>query len=195
MTDTYPVHLDVVSPEQVPRWRPLVNWLLIIPVHFWLFLLLIATEIVALLSWFAILFTGKQPESFGTFTSGVLRYVWRSNAYLYALEEQYPGFGLPSGFTDPGDSPAVFNVVPDVERNRVTVFFRFIMVIPQYLVLYFVSIAAGVVLFLAWFAVLFTGKWPAGMRRFVVGYFRWYIRFLSYALLLTDVYPPFSTEP
>ena len=58
--------------------------------------------------------------------------------------------------------------------------FRIFMVIPQYIVLYFVGIAAGVLLLIAWFIVLFTGRWPEGMRRF---------------FLITDVYPPFSLEP
>ncbi len=47
-------------------------------------------------------------------------------------------------------------------------------------------------LFVAWFAVLFTGRWPEGMRNFVVGFFRWSTRVNAYYYLLTDVYPPFS---
>lgn len=68
------------------------------------------------------------------------------------------------------------------------------MVIPQYIVLYFVGIAAGVVLLIAWFAVLFTGRWPEGMRQFCIGYYRWSIRLQAYFFLITDVYPPFSLE-
>ena len=84
--------------------------------------------------------------------------------------------------------------MPDATRNRLTVFFRLIWVIPAYVVVYFVGIAASVVLLLAWFIVLFTGKWPEGMREFCIGYFRWSIRVLAYAVLLTDVYPPFRLE-
>ncbi|HZU79363.1 MAG TPA: DUF4389 domain-containing protein [Acidimicrobiales bacterium] len=195
MPDTYPVHLDVVSPERVARWRPLVNWLLVIPVHLWLFLLLIATEVVVVLSWFAIVVAGRQPESFGAFTTGVIRYTWRTTAFLYALEERYPGFTVPTGFTDPGDFPAVVNVVPELKRNRLTVFFRAFMLIPHYVVLYFLGIVSFVVLVLAWFAVLFTGRWPEGFRRFYVGYSRWFTRYLAYAFLVVDAYPPFSFDP
>jgi Domain of unknown function (DUF4389) len=62
-------------------------------------------------------------------------------------------------------------------------------------VVYVVSIAASVVLLLAWFIVLFTGKWPDGMRQFCIGYVRWNTRVQAYMFLLTDVYPPFSLEP
>lgn len=70
-----------------------------------------------------------------------------------------------------------------------------IWVIPAYVVVYFVGIAASVVLLAAWFVVLFAGKWPEGMRTFCIGYFRWNTRVLAYFWLLTDVYPPFSLEP
>jgi hypothetical protein len=125
---------------------------------------------------------------------GVLRYQWRVLAYLYAWTEEYPSFSMPSGFADPGNYPAVLNSAPESERNRLTVLLRIIMVIPQYIVLYFVGITAGVVLLLAWFVVLFTGRWPEGMRRFGIGYYRWTIRVQAYLYLITDVYPPFSLE-
>jgi hypothetical protein len=84
--------------------------------------------------------------------------------------------------------------VPDATRNRLTVLLRFIWVIPAYVVVYFVGIAASVVLLLAWFIVLFTGRWPEGMRQFCIGYFRWNTRVQAYMFLLTDVYPPFRLE-
>ena len=68
------------------------------------------------------------------------------------------------------------------------------MVIPQALVLAFVGIAAGLAAFIAWFAVIITGRWPEGLRDFVLGYVRWSTRLSGYAYLLTDDYPPFSTR-
>jgi len=192
--DAYPVNLEVTSPSQVARWRPLINWLLIIPHYIWLMLLAIAALLVAVLSWFSIVFTGSQPESWGAFVLGVMRYQWRVFAFLYAWTEDYPSFSLQPGYNDPHDFPAVLSSTPDATRNRITVLFRAIMIIPQYLVLYFVGIAAGVVLFLAWFAVLFTGRWPEGMRRFCINYYRWYLRAEAYYLLVTDIYPPFGFE-
>lgn len=80
---------------------------------------------------------------------------------------------------------------PD-KLSRLTTFFRCFMVIPHTIVLYFLGIAAGVVLFICWWAILFTGKYPRGLFDFVVMYFRWSTRVNGYSYLLTDKYPPFS---
>jgi Domain of unknown function (DUF4389) len=194
MPGSYPVNIEVAGDLQVPRWRPLVNWLLVIPHLVWLWILSIVLLVLAVISWFAILFTGQLPETFGDFMLGVLRYQWRIYAFLFAWTEEYPSFSPPTGYADPGNFPAVLTGEPASERNRLTVLFRIFMVIPQYIVLYFVGIAANVVLLIAWFAVLFTGLWPEGMRRFCIGYYRWSIRLQAYFFLITDVYPPFSLE-
>jgi hypothetical protein len=76
--------------------------------------------------------------------------------------------------------------------SRLTTFFRYFMVIPHTIVLYFLWIAAGVVLFISWWAILFTAKFPRGLFDFVVMVFRWNTRVNGYSYLLTDKYPPFS---
>lgn len=77
-------------------------------------------------------------------------------------------------------------------RNRVTTFFRYIMAIPMLLFVGVYGYAAFVAVFIAWFALMFTGKYPAGLYNFVAGYVRLNGRSTSYALLLADPYPPFS---
>jgi Domain of unknown function (DUF4389) len=77
-------------------------------------------------------------------------------------------------------------------QRRVTVFFRPILAIPQYVVLYFLNIAATVLIFIGWFAALFTGRFPDPFAEFVTGYLRWRARVDAYSFLLTDRYPPFS---
>jgi len=192
---TYPLNLDVTSPPTIERWRPLINWILIIPHAIWLYLLLIAAEVLAFLGWFAILFTGQLPESWGDFIMGVLRYQWRVYAWLYGWTTTYPSFSPTGGFVDPGDYPAIFYCARPAQRNRLTVAFRLILAIPQLIVIWIVAIPASVVLFLAWFAVLFTGRWPESFRSFAVGFFRWYGRLAGYLHLVTDEYPPFSMQP
>ena len=66
------------------------------------------------------------------------------------------------------------------------------MIIPHAIILYFIQIAAQVVVFISWFIALFTGSVPPGLHTFVAGYQRWNLRYTAYALLLTDQYPPFS---
>lgn len=88
--------------------------------------------------------------------------------------------------------PVVVDIDAAQPQNRWTVFFRLIMVIPHQIILYFLNIAAEVVLFIAWFAILFTGRYPAGMLNFTAGYIRWTTRVTAYAYLLTGQYPPFA---
>jgi hypothetical protein len=80
---------------------------------------------------------------------------------------------------------------PD-KLSRLTTFFRIIMMIPQMIVLYFLNIAAGVILFISWWVILFTGKFPRSLFDFITYYFRWSTRVNGYSYLLTDKYPPFS---
>ena len=83
---------------------------------------------------------------------------------------------------------------PDA-RDRTTVLVRLILVIPQYIVLFFVHIAALVVAVLGWFGALVTGRLPDFAREFLTGVLRWDTRVQGYLLLLTDEYPPFSLQP
>jgi hypothetical protein len=84
---------------------------------------------------------------------------------------------------------------PDVENdlNRWLPLIKWFLAIPHYIVLAFLSVAAIFALIIAWFAILFTGKYPQALFDFVVGVFRWWLRVNAYAfLLVTDRYPPFS---
>ena len=78
--------------------------------------------------------------------------------------------------------------------NRWLVFVKWLLVIPHYFVLMLMGIAAAFVLFIAFFAVLFTGRWPAGMLKFVNGLRLWSLRVNWYLYYQTDTYPPFSTD-
>ncbi|MFQ5827247.1 MAG: DUF4389 domain-containing protein, partial [Dehalococcoidia bacterium] len=67
--------------------------------------------------------------------------------------------------------------------------------IPHGIILYFYSIAVGVVTFIAFWVILFTGRYPKGLFDFVVGLYRWQMRVTAYLSLLRDEYPPFSGQP
>ncbi len=79
-------------------------------------------------------------------------------------------------------------------QNRVTVVFRLILAIPQFIVLFFLGIAVFFVLIIGWFGALFTGRLPEFAHSFLSGVIRWEIRVNAYLFLLTDIYPPFSLE-
>jgi hypothetical protein len=88
--------------------------------------------------------------------------------------------------------PITIDVQYSERLSRLTTFFRCFMVIPQGIVLYFISIAAGVILFISWWAILFTAKYPRWAFDFISGYLRWTVRVTGYSYYLTDKYPPFS---
>jgi hypothetical protein len=78
------------------------------------------------------------------------------------------------------------------KRSRLTTFFRLLLAIPHIIFLYFYGLAAGVVVIIAWFVLLFTGRYPLGMYDFVGGSLRYSTRVYGYLWLLNDEYPPFS---
>jgi hypothetical protein len=153
---------------------------------------LIVSEILAIVGWFAILFTGQLPPGIGTFIAGVHRYQWRVVTYVLFLRESYPAFTLPSGYADPGGDIAWFNVTPPQSYSRIAVLLRIIYAIPQILFSIVLLIGFYVAWIIGFFAVLFTGRWPEGLRKFVVGVEFWGVRFSAWYFLLADQYPPFS---
>ena len=103
---------------------------------------------------------------------------------------------LPDMATDePGGTPVTYWVHPQLEnRNRLTVAFRFILMIPAALFVFLIAIVAWICGFLAFWAVLFTGRWPGGLREWVMKLLRVEIRLSAYVYLLVDEYPPFNTD-
>ena len=191
---SFPATFTFDPPDKVANWRPLVNWLLAIPHFAVLYGLRILGQVISVLSWFAIVFTGQLPEAFANVQSMWMRYELRTYTFALFMREEYPPFAFGTTPTDPGEDDRVaVNFEPVLtDRNRVTVAFRIILVIPHVLALMALGIASAVVTFIAFFAVLFTGSWPTGMRDFVVNVQRWYLRVQTYFLMLTDEYPPFE---
>ena len=179
------------------RWRPLVQWLLAIPHFAILYALTILSRVVGFISWIIVLFTGKLPQWVAGVQAMYLRYSNRVTAYAGFLKDAYPPFSFDTATHDPGDYVGeTVEFEPQLEhRNRLTVLLRLLLVIPQLIVLFFVGIAASVAWIVGFFAVLFTGRWPEGIRRFVVGSMRWSLRVDAYFMLMTDEYPPFSLDP
>jgi len=192
----YPATLVFNPPEKIANWRPLVQWLLALPHSLIVQVLGRVSQIIAIISWFAIVFTGKIPEGLAGVQMMYIRYETRTYSYVGFLREEYPPFTFATTAADPLDDPRVrVDFQPQLtDRNRVTVFFRIFLMIPHLIALAVLGVAAFVVYVIAWFAVLFTGRFPEGMRNFVLGVMRWYVRLSSYSLLLHDVYPPFSLD-
>jgi len=194
MSSPYPATLTFQPPDKVANWRPVLNWLLAIPHFVILYGLRILAEVVSIISWFVILFTGELPESFANIQAMYMRYEIRTYTYALFMREEYPPFAFAMTATDGGEEPRMsVEFQPQLaDRNRVTVGFRIILVIPHLLALFVLELVTWVLTVIAFFVVLFTGRWPEGMRTLVLNVTRWYLRVQTYFLLLTDEYPPFA---
>ena len=191
----YPARLTVAGDNRIANWRALAHIFMVIPHYIVAYVLGIVAQVVGLVSWFAIVFTGRLPEGLHNFQAMYLRYANRVGGFAALLTEEYPPFEFETTPHDTSGYPIRSDFDQQLDgRNRVTVFFRIFMVIPQYVVLMLVGIAAFVVYVIAWFAVLFTGQMPTGMRDFLIGAGRWITRVQAYFWLLTDEYPPFSLD-
>lgn len=139
----------------------------------------------AIIAWFAIVFTGRHPAGLRQLTLFYLRWRVRAVAYLVLLRDEYPPFGE-------GAYPTRLLVHEPATRHRLTVAFRLILIIPHLIAVWVLGIAWLFVTVFAWFAILFTGRYPPGLYGFSVGVLRWNTRVEAYMLLLQDAYPPFS---
>jgi hypothetical protein len=188
----YPVSLDFDHDDVVSRWRPLVNWLLVFPQFVVIYLLAIVERALAILSFFFVLITKKIPDSIFDFRVMTFRYQWRVMSFAFFMRDEYPPFAFDLGPDDPRTDAAVVTIERPGEMNRWLPLVKWFLAIPHYIVLAFLWIAVFVVWIVTFFAVLFTGRYPRGMRDFVVGVVRWTMRVNVYVLFMTDVYPPFS---
>lgn len=110
---------------------------------------------------------------------------------LQAAREQAGGGGGGSN----GNYPFQLTAQYPQQSSRLLMgfwFVRGILLIPHYIVLWFLAIAAFWVMVFAWFAVVFTGAYPRPLWDFQVGFMRWTTRCQAYMLALTDEYPPFT---
>jgi Domain of unknown function (DUF4389) len=163
-----------------------------IPAQFFAFLYAIGVIFTELIAWFALMFTARYPQGLYNYHSKAVRLFARANAYGYLLTDAYPPFN-----GDPDDSyPVRVGIGPPQERySRLRVFFRGWMLIPVYIVLLLYGIGLSVVTFIAWFAILFTGRYPAGMFNFARNAAAYGVRASAFYMLLTDQFPPVNDEP
>jgi hypothetical protein len=137
-----------------------------------------------------ILFRRKYPRWWFDWNLEFQRFSTRVIAYLLLIGDQWPS-------TDDDQAVHLELDYPDAgqDLNRWLPPFKWLLVLPHVVVLAVLWFAVGLCVLAAWFAILFTGRYPRGLFDFVVGVMRWSLRVNAYALLLiTDRYPPFSTD-
>jgi hypothetical protein len=137
-----------------------------------------------------ILFRKKYPRWWFDWNQELLRFGARVHTYVFLMNDQYPSTDEEQWVRLEVQYP---NVETDLSRGMPLI--KWFLAIPHYFVLFFLGIAAFVSAIIAWFAILFTGRYPRSLFDFIMGWQRWALRVIAYAYILTtDRYPPFSLE-
>lgn len=199
----YPARLEIAYPDQLNRVTTAFRLILIVPVAILAGILTGAGTLhtsgtttttsgitggLFVATLLLILFRQRYPRWWFDFALELTRFTTRIVAYLALLTDKYPS-------TVETQTVALDLDYPDVKRDlsRGLPLVKWFLAIPHYVILFFLGIGAVVSVVLAWFAVLFTGRYPRGLFDYVVGVTRWGLRVEAYAfLLITDRYPPFS---
>ncbi len=210
----YPVRLTGTLDPNLSRWLWLVKMFLAVPHFVVLAFLWVAFLITTLIAGFAIVFTGRYPRALFDFNVGVLRWNWRVGFYVYAAlgTDRYPPFTLARA-----DYPADIEVAFPEHPSRGLVLVKWLLAIPHLL---FVGLIASSILPYWWteidwssglqpiggysvlnllvviagFFLLITGKYPRAMFDLLVGISRWLYRVLTYLACMHDEYPPFRLD-
>ena len=184
----YPIRFDVEYPERLSRLLIFVKWwLLAIPQLLIVYALSTVSGVIGFVAWFAILFTRRYPKGLFEVVVGFNRWGANVTSYTGLLRDEYPPFA-----TDPGRYPARYEVDYPEKLSRWLIFIKWLIAFPHYIVLQILWFIAFLMWFIAWFAILFTGRFPKGMFDFIVGVMRWNYRVSGYTSLLRDEFPPYS---
>ena len=183
---SYPVQFDVDYPDEpLSRASTLFRMIYSIPIFIILSFASSGMLIAPLL--LMILFKQKYPRWWFDWNLAMTRFSNRVGAYASLLRDEYPS-------TDEEQAVHLNMAYPDAagQLNRWMPLIKWFLVTPHVIVLSFLGVASFIAIILAWFAILFTGRYPRGLFNFVVGVMRWSLRVEAYAILMvTDEYPPF----
>ena len=159
--------------------------LLAIPHLVWLELWSVLVVIVAIVNWLVTLITGRSPAALHNFLAAFQRYATHVYAFVTLVANPFPGFTGKSG-----SYPIDVEIAPPEPQRRLVTLFRFFLAIPAFIVFLGLGSALYAVAFLGWFAALFTGRMPGGLRNLGAFALRYTAQTYGYSyLLLTDRYP------
>jgi hypothetical protein len=181
----HPVALSVAGDDlRRSRLTVFFRLLLFLPHLVWLLLWGIAVFFAAIGAWFAALFTARVPGALHRFLAAYLRYSTHVFAFVYLAGNPFPGF---TGA--PGSYPVDLRVAGPERQSRWAVLFRLLLAFPAFVVAATLGTLQSTATILGWFAALFTGRMPEGLRNVVAYTLRYSVQYYAYTLLLTPRYP------
>jgi hypothetical protein len=187
----YPVKYEADYAEERKRWRTGFRFIVAIP---WLVLgsaYVTAAFIVAFMAWFVIVFTGRYPQGFYNFNAGVLRFIARSNAFLWLQTDEWPPFA----FEQAAEYPIRPPVDPPPGRySCAKTGFRLILGFPVIFMLYLIGSLYPIAGMIAWFHIVFTGRSSPGTHNALSYGLAYTLRANAYFLLMTETLPPVSGQ-
>lgn len=211
---TYPVTVTGTIDDRLSPVLWLIKWFLAIPHYIVLAFLWAMFCVLTVFAWIAILFTGRYPRGIFDFNVGVMRWTWRVGFYAYSVlgTDRYPPFTLKDV-----DYPARFDVAyPERVSRGLALVKWWLLAIPHYIIVGFLTSGMwawttdshvvdnvgtkagggliGILVIIAAFILLFTGRYPRGMFDLLMGLNRWVLRVGTYAGLMRDEYPPFRLD-
>jgi hypothetical protein len=182
---TNQVSVEVEYPGRLNQVLIFVKWLLLLPHFIVLYVLGFVALLVAFLNWFAVLFTGRTPEGFFNFILGFERWRTRAVAYLFLMTDRYPPFSMAD---DPGYPVRMTGIRPE-RISRWRLLWQWAAVFLASIIALFLGLASWVTYIVAWFAILFTGRYPAALFEFNVKVLRFSARLVLYSYLVTTEFP------
>lgn len=191
MLKSYPVEFEMDFVERRSRLTTFFRYLLAIPHFLFAAAYGIAFFVVYIVAWFALMFTGRWPAGLYEFASGFLRYTGRLSAYMYLGVDQYPPF---NGAPDDSYPVRVHIAPPLASYNRVKVFFRSWYAILAIVIRYALAMVISCVAFLSWFAIVFTGRQPAGLQNALSFALSYTVRADGLIFLITETYPTLGED-
>lgn len=186
----YPVRLEVDYPDR-PLNRATSAFRIVLALPMMVLLAVMPTGLLTVPIGLMLLFRRKYPRWWFEWEVQLKRFETRVCAYVLLLDDRYPS-------TDEEQSVHLDIDYPDATRdlNRWLPLVKWFLAIPHYVVLLFLFIGVIGASIGAWFAILFTGRYPRSLFNYVVGVMRWGSRVMGYAFtLVTDRYPPFTLKP
>jgi Domain of unknown function (DUF4389) len=198
----YPVDVEIDPPERQSRWSGFFRLFLALPA------LALASALesglsadsggaataAAFLAWFYCLALGRAPRGLRDLTVYALGYGAQAAGYLLLLTPRFPSSdpALAEPYSELPEHPVRIDVDDDLERSRLTVFFRLVLAIPHFVWLFLWTVAALFAAIAAWFAALVSGRVPEGLHRFLAAYVRYTAHVGAYVSLVGRGFPGFT---